>query len=323
MAHPERRHDTVTVAVHAARLYYYQAMNTTEIADELGVSRSTVSRLLSWAKDQGLVEIRIHDPQDHPHTTETRLRERFGLPTVKVVGGPATATEREWHDRVATYAAGHLNTIIASGSVVGLAWGTTVHEISRRLTPRQTSDVDIVALNGSGTPQAFDSSFSSEIVSRFALNYGARPHFFPVPAFFDHAETKQALWRERSVRHMLALQQRASVVVYSIGAFGGEVPSHVHSGGFLSAADLRSLRRDGVVGDIATVFFRADCSWRDVGLNARASGPDLALLRRAEHAVCVVSGASKLPGLRAALAGGLMNTLIIDEPSALALLQAA
>ena len=309
------------LAVRAARLYYYQALNTTEIAHELGTSRSTVSRLLSWARDHGLVEIHIHDPADHPSNLETQLRERFRLPVAKVVAVPARSTEQDWHDRVTTYAAGYLNTVIKANTVVAVAWGTTLHDVSRRLTPKPAGNVDIVALNGSGSSQAIDSAFAGDIISRFAANYGGLPHFFPVPAFFDFAETRAALWRERSVRRLLELQQRADVLVYSLGAFSAVVPSRVHSGGFLEPADLRSLRADGVVGDIATVFYRADGSYADVALNARASGPDLALLRRARHSICIASGTAKVAGLRAALAGRLISTLIVDEPTAVQLLR--
>jgi len=204
-----------------------------------------------------------------------------------------------------------------------VAWGTTLRTVAGKLSPKPVANVDIVALNGSGTTQSIDSTFSSDIVTRFAGNYGARPHLFPVPAFFDHAGTRAALWRERSVRRLLDLQKRATLQVFSIGAFSGQVPSHVHSGGFLEPADLRSLRRDGVVGDIATVFFRADGSYADVALNARASGPDLALLRRAQHSICIASGTGKAGGLRAALAGRFVDTLIVDEPTARLLLRDA
>ena len=49
-------------AVRVARMYYYGERTTQEIAEELGVSRSRVSRLLKLAKEEGLVEIRIVDP---------------------------------------------------------------------------------------------------------------------------------------------------------------------------------------------------------------------------------------------------------------------
>ncbi|MCD6732059.1 MAG: sugar-binding transcriptional regulator [Burkholderiaceae bacterium] len=308
------------LSIRVARLYYYEHLTTAQIADELGTSRSTVSRLLTRAHERGLVEIRIHDPAQHPQGIESRLRERFGLRVARVVSVPETADEHDWLERVAAFAAGYLNTVIDADTIVGIAWGTTLRKLASKLTPKLVANVDVVALNGSGTAQEIDSTFSSDIVTRFAANYGARPHAFPVPAFFDYAETRTALWRERSVRRLLGLQKRARVLVYSVGAFSGQVPSHVHSGGFLEPADLRSLRRDRVAGDIATVFFRADGSYADIALNARASGPDLALFRRVPHSICVASGTGKVEGLRAALAGRFVNTLIVDEPTARLLL---
>jgi deoxyribonucleoside regulator len=47
-------------------MYYYQDMTTGSIAREMHVSRSTVSRLLSFAKQKGLVEIKIKNPYEHP-----------------------------------------------------------------------------------------------------------------------------------------------------------------------------------------------------------------------------------------------------------------
>lgn len=308
------------LSIRVARLYYYEHLTTAQIADELGTSRSTVSRLLTRAHERGLVEIRIHDPAQHPQGIESRLRERFGLRVARVVSVPETADEHDWLERVAAFAAGYLNTVIDADTIVGIAWGTTLRKLASKLSPKLVANVDVVALNGSGTAQEIDSTFSSDIVTRFAANYGARPHAFPVPAFFDYAETRTALWRERSVRRLLGLQKRARVLVYSVGAFSGQVPSHVHSGGFLEPADLRSLRRDRVAGDIATVFFRADGSYADIALNARASGPDLALFRRVPHSICVASGTGKVEGLRAALAGRFVNTLIVDEPTARLLL---
>ncbi|MEZ4607345.1 MAG: sigma factor-like helix-turn-helix DNA-binding protein [Deinococcales bacterium] len=54
--------DTLSYSLKVARMYYYQELSTQEIADSLGLSRSKVSRLLSYAKSQGLVEIRILEP---------------------------------------------------------------------------------------------------------------------------------------------------------------------------------------------------------------------------------------------------------------------
>src|SRR5687768_14576908 len=46
----------------AATLYYVQDATQAEIADRLGTSRATVSRLLSEARRQGIVRIEVIEP---------------------------------------------------------------------------------------------------------------------------------------------------------------------------------------------------------------------------------------------------------------------
>jgi deoxyribonucleoside regulator len=317
MERPEK-HDALAVKV--ARLYYYQSFTTERIAQELGLSRPKVSRLLTHARQAGLIEIRVHDPESQPQELERQIQERFHISGVKVVTVPINSSEDEWLKRVAIFTAKYLNSLINSEMVVGLAWGTTVDAISRHLTTKRCMHVDIVQLNGSGNVYGINNFYIGDIYTRFALNYGGRAHLFPVPAFFDYRESKQSLWRERSIHRLLALYDRADLLVYSIGSAAVRVPSYVHAGGFLEPKDLEELEREGVIGDIATVFFRFDGTYDNIPLNARASGPDLSLFKRTKHALCVVSGLGKAPGLRAALRGGLMSELIVDEPTARALL---
>lgn len=312
---------SATIAVQIARMYYHQELTTQQIADELKLSRSKVSRLLKYAKEQGLIEIRILDPSEGPQELEQAIRTCFGIPTVQVISVPETATEHEALNRVAISAAAYLNTLMENGVTLAIAWGTTVSAISERLTPKPLNDVQVVQLNGSGNTHDVGISYSSEILRHFANTYRARIHPFPVPTFFDYADTKRALWRERSVRRILELQVHADILLFSIGAVEAGVPSHVYSGGYLETKDLKELQQEGVVGDIATVFFRSDGSFEDVPINARASGPDLTLFTKAKHALCVVSGRGKAKGLHAALKGGYLNTLIVDEPTARLLLE--
>jgi DNA-binding transcriptional regulator LsrR (DeoR family) len=157
--------------------------------------------------------------------------------------------------------------------------------------------------------------YASEIIDRFAQNYQATANLFPVPTFFDFASTKQALWKERSIRRLLDLQNQADLLLYSIGAVNAGVPSHVYSAGYMERPDLNELKRLDLVGDIATVFFRGDGSFNGIPLNERTSGPGLELFQR-KHGICVVSGTAKVRGLAAALKGRLIKELIIDEPTA-------
>lgn len=308
--------ETLAQAVTVATLYYYQGLTTGRIAQELGLSRSKVSRLLSFAREQGIVRIEIQDPVAHAQGLEARLCEQFGLRQARVVAVSETAGEREWLRRVAAFSAHYLNTLVEPGMILALAWGTTMSAIAEHLIPKGVREFDVVQLNGSGNTHNISDRYASEIIMRFARNYQGRAHLLPVPTFFDFPDTKRSLWRDRSIRRITDMQAQADILLYSVGAVEAGVPSHVYTGGYLESQDLLELERERIVGDIATVFFRGDGSYRDIPLNARASGPDLSLFQRARHALCVVSGKGKMKGVRAALQGGYIGTLIIDEPSA-------
>jgi deoxyribonucleoside regulator len=311
MSDQEKKQD----AVRAARMYYYQNMKTKSIANEMNVSRSTVSRMLSYAKAEGLVNIQIVDPTEEPQRMEKRILERFKLKRVHVVPAPEIAGESEWLQRAAQYAAKYLNSLFESGMVLGIAWGTTLSAISTHLLKKTTHNAQIVQLNGAGNTQSMGIEYASEIIMRFAENYRARAHLFPVPTFFDYADTKKALWKERSIRRILDLHKRTDLLIYSIGAVNAGIPSHVYSGGYLEEQDYVELDRLNVAGDIATVFFKEDGTFSGVPMNDRASGPNLELFRE-KYGICVVSGLAKVRGLYAALKGGLMKELIVDEPTA-------
>ncbi|MGO9411516.1 MAG: sugar-binding transcriptional regulator [Spirochaetia bacterium] len=310
-------------AAKVAKLYYYSDLTTQQIAKELNVSRPTVSRLLSLAKKQGLVEIRVRDKQDQLLPMEELIKAQFQLDAVHIVSVPEVLDEVIWLERVAKYAARHLNTVLKAHSSVGVAWGTTMSAISEHLVPTNVYDLSIVQLNGSGNTFMYDNSYAATILKVFADAYNARVYLLPVPTFFDRKETKEAMWREKSVRRVLQLQHKADVLLYSIGAVSAGVPSHIHAGGYLEREDQEALKKDKVIGDIATVFFRADGSWSDIKINARASGPPLTLFEKARHGICVVSGLAKAAGLLAALRAGYMTELIVDAPTAHRVLQLA
>ncbi len=285
------------------------------IARELRTSRSTVSRLLSTARDSGLVQIQIKTPSDRAPELERAIRKRYQV-EVHVVPVSDMLSEVEVLDRVSMQAARTIGPLVDSNAVIGVAWGSTVSTVSRHLTRKTTHGSTIVQLNGAGNTQTSGITYASEIIRRFGTAYGAKVEQFPVPAFFDHAETKNLMWQERSVRRILDLQERMTIAIFGVGSMDAEIPSHVYSGGYLDSTDLDALEASGVAGDVATVFFRSDGSDDGIVLNSRSSGPDLKSLRKIRRRICVVSGPKKITGLRGALAAGLVTDLILDETTA-------
>ena len=340
-------------AYEAASMYYVQGETMEVIAHHLRVSRSTVSRLLARARQEGVVRVTLVQPGG-AGSLEGRMTQAFGVRT-HIVPVREGTTEIHRLQQVASVAAAHMVDLIealaeqagnggpqvqdpagsggegpvqgrgSGGVVVGVAWGTTMSEVSAALPSRSVPGLTVVQLNGASDPVREGPS-AGEVLSRMRLSLGARTISFPVPAFFDHVATREAMWSERSVKRVLAVTRRASLAVFGVGALdalNGALPSQVYEGGHLTARDQAVLRRQNVVGDVCTVLLRADGSWRDVTLNARATGPTPAQLARIPRRLCVAAGTGKARALLAALRARTATDLVVDDATARAVLDLA
>ena len=373
-------------AYEAASMYYVQGETMEVIAHHLGVSRSTVSRLLERARATGIVRIELTQPGG-AGSIEGRFASLFGVraqivpvregateihrlqqvagiaaarmvelaadlaerraaeaPSVSVAGGGAEKMgEGEPGEAGSAGAAGPRDSGAPGGAdgssvpsdpsgalsaggrgvVVGVAWGTTMSEVSAALPTRPVPGLTVVQLNGATDPMEMGPS-AGEVLSRVGQALGARVVAVPVPAFFDHVATREAMWSERSVRRVLALARSADLAVFGVGSVvQGVLPSQVYEGGHVSRADRVALRRERVVGDVCTVLLRADGSWSDIALNARATGPTPAQLARIPRRLCVVAGRAKAPALLAALRARVATDLVVDDATARAVLELA
>ncbi|AYD89255.1 transcriptional regulator [Actinomyces sp. 2119] len=297
----------------AASMYYLQGETMEVVARHLGVSRSTVSRLLAHARSTGLVRIELERPTGDSAVVR-RLREEFGV-RARLVPVRRGATEIHRLRQVATVAAEQLTGYVTPGSTVGVAWGTTVSEIALSLHRATVPDVTVVQLNGASDAVG-EAPFAGEVLSRIGEAFGARTVAFPVPAFFDRVEVREAMWKERSIRRVLALADHTDVAVFGVGSVRGAVPSQVYQGEHLTMEDRRTLREEGVVGDVCTVLLRADGTYRGIALNARATGPTPAQLAHIPVRLCAVAGEAKAPALLAALRARVATDLVVDEATA-------
>lgn len=308
------------LALRAAQFYYLQDLTMDAIGDELKVSRSSVSRLLQMARDRGIVEVKIHTPEDAPRRMANQIKALYGV-NVHLVPVTDSASPIDRLEKVALMAARMLTGFFYSGMTMGVAWGSTTDAVSRNLVSRPMRATRVVQLNGAGNTFTSGVTYSGEILRRFGEAFGATVEHFPVPAFFDDAAAKETLWRERSTKRILDIQSSMDVVLFGLGTNNAEVPSHVYTAGYLNQEDLKYLAQNGIVGDIATMFYRADGSYNDIELNLRSSGPSLDVIRAVPRRICVISGAARIPSLKGALAGKYISDLIMDEVTAEALIQ--
>lgn len=303
-----------------ATLHYMRGQTMEAIARTFGVSRSTVSRLLTWAKDSGLVEIRIRPGQGGDSAVATDIRQKYGLEDcIATPVGSLTAGER--FEVTAAKTANLVDTVVGSDMVVAVSWGTMVNAISLGLKSRNVVNCQIVQLNGFGNAITSGLHYSNRILERFGDALNAYVQQYPAPLFFDSCEVRDTLLSEYSIARIRRLQHAADLVLFNVGTVEDFLPNSPYLAGYnIGPREVNEIQRDDVVGEIAATYFRADGSTSNVEINEHTSGPDLERLKLARYRICATSGERKVEALHAALQAGYISHLVTDTDTAKSLL---
>ena len=302
-----------------ARMYYVQSETMDAIAHQLGVSRSTISRLLKEARDRGLVRVTIVDPERPLGRMAELFDKYFGVQAHIVQVRPGASSIFRL-DQVARTAADLLSETVQDGDVLGVAWGTTTSAIAAHLRPRDLNGVTVIGLNGGANHQTTGLPYVGSILHRFAEAFNGQEQLLALPAFFDDPTTRDAMWREQSTQHILSVRANCRVALFGVGGLHSELQSHVYASNYLGETDLRLLREQGVVGDVCTVMLREDGTFRDIQLNRRATGMTPVELQRVPRRICVVTGLAKTAPILGALRARVATDLVIDQETARAVL---
>lgn len=301
----------------AARLYYEHQFSQQQIAEKLGVSRPSVSRLLQKARSEGIVKIEIVDPAMWGTALENELQNRFQLKAVSVVPND-NDEEAKLKSRLARAAAKFLEQIISDGTVIGVSWGTTLQAVSLAMPRLKLRDVAIVQLNG-GISRAEYDTHASEIVRRLGERLGAVPYLLPLPAVVDRAELKHNIISDKNIARTLTLAEQATVALFTVGSFSQQ--SALVKADYFEPAEVKRLLEAGAVGDICSRIISLDGAISSPELDERTIGITLAELKDKPWSVAVAGGPQKTAPIRAALNGSYFNVLITDEIVATELLK--
>jgi deoxyribonucleoside regulator len=307
----------LTKVVEAAKMYYELDYSQQKIAEKLGVSRPSVSRLLQQAKQEGIVNITIIDPNDNREKLAERLTSVFGLKHCIVTNVPDYNNE-SIKQTLGETAASYLMDIVKDGDTIGTTWGTTLYHLSQQLQPKNVKNVKVVQLNG-GVTYAETNTYASEILNDLSKAFHTVPHFLPLPAVVDHAVVKEAILSDRHIRSVLEMGKEANIALVTVGAFNDTAT--LVKAGYFTEGDLKVLKNNGAVGDICSRCIDINGELSSSALDERTIGLTLAELKKKEFGILVAGGSQKVEGVYGALAGKYTNVLITDQYTAKTLLE--
>lgn len=302
----------------AARLYYVDGLGQNEVAKFVKVSQAKVSRLLALARERGIVRITVADYEPRHTELEKKICSRFNLETAVVIKTLDGLANTDLRQAVGRFASGALNDLIGPGDTVALAGGRTIHEVVQHLPEPRNKALTVVQAMGSVDSNV--SAFDAQEVGRvLAQRLGGSFLALNAPAFIPDKRTRDALLKLPQMRAVHDCLDRAQVAIVGLGTLENSV---FVERGTLSSADSAALRKAGAVGEICGRFIdrngsECDTTWRDQVISA-----EISQLRRIPRTIAIVSGRDRTTAIMAAIRGGILKGLIIDESGATELLAA-
>lgn len=309
--------ERISKLIEVAKLYYQFDMSQLKIAEKLGVSRPSVSRMLQQAKEQGIVQIKILDPSEGTDKLAQLLKVKFGLKHCMVVSVPIYS-EDEIKVELGKSAANYIGEIVQNGDIIGTTWGTTLNEVAQRLQPKNVKGVSVVQLNG-GVSYSETNTFAAEILNYFSAAFNTVPHFLPLPALVDQPLVADAIMSDRHIHRVLDLGNQSNIAIYTVGDLNRQ--STLFKAGYYSDQDFEMLNEQGGVGDICSRIFDHNGDICSSELDDRTIGVKLSELSKKEYSILIAGGMDKVDGMIGALNGNYSNVLITDQHTAHTLLQ--
>jgi DNA-binding transcriptional regulator LsrR (DeoR family) len=302
-------------AARAGWLYYIAGHTQEEIARILKVSRASAQRLVSLCLAERLITFRLAHPIAACMEVAERLRATFSLEHCEVV--PADPAAPLSPAGTAERAANLLETTLRSEKPVIVAMGTgrTMRAAVEQVTAMECPDHQLVSLVGNISADGSASFFDT--VGRLADLTKARHYPMPLPFLVPSTAERDQLLRIEPIGRVHALAGQADLRLVGIGQM--DRAAQVHVDGFIRREELLELMRLGAVGEVTGWAFDAEGRTIKGGTNLRLTSVPPPVPARA-LTVAAALGKAKVPAIRAALMGRLVNGLITDEATARALL---
>ena len=304
----------VVLAASIARRYYLDGRSKVEIAEEFGLSRFKVARLLDAARESGLVRIEIRHQGEIDVDLSAQLCDRFALQHAVVVDTPDDDAE-SLRGHLGRAAAQLLVEIITPQDVLGLAWARAVSAMAGALPPLPGTPV--VQLTGAlSLPGGPDTSV--DVVREVAAASGGAAHVFYAPFTVPDAATARALRRQPEVARAFA---QLSLVTKAVAGVGRWAPGQSVLYDAVPDDDREALQRLGVCADVSGVFLLADGEPVRAELSDRMIGIDAEQMRAIPEVIVIPYGTAKALAVRAALRSGLVGGIVTHTALAHAVLE--
>ena len=301
--------------IELANMYYNEGATQQEIANKFHISRSLVSKYLIKARENGAVEIIIHDELINPYfELENALAQHFKIDEVICVDH--SDDDMLLKQRLGMAGAKYLSRVIKANQSVGISTGSTIQQIANQLAPHtRFVDNTFVPLVG-GLGKVEYEVHAHMISETLAKKTHAQYMEFYAPVILDDAKSKDVFLKQPFIAAVLEAAKQVDIAVVGVGVHPSQNKITKYYFDIFDFSHEYDYLMEHAVCDMGYIFVDKDgqeikCDWND-----RILGLNLDDLKKIQTTVVIAGGDDKYHGIRAACHSGAVNVLITDAKSA-------
>mgnify|MGYP005982846395 CR=1 FL=1 len=300
--------------VRIAEMYYQEDKNQSQIAAELNIHRTTISRLLKKSREEGIVQITINYDLAGTYSTEQYLEKEFGLQKAIVIPVSSEAG-REQKDRLLGAAASdYLLDVLQDNMTIGFSWGQSLAALISELGQKEFHNIVCLPMIGGPSGKLPSEYHVNTITYEAAKKINGRALLIDSPAIPETPELKKSLMENAFNQELMELWETLDVAVFGIGSPYLRKKERWQQ--FYGEDVLAALKESEVTGDIVSRFYNSEGQQIISPLDDRVIGLQLETLKKAAVRLALAESLDKARAILGALKGGFLTTLVTTEETA-------
>ena len=278
------------------------------------------------ARNEGYVQIRIQYPEQSDLALERKLEEKYGL-TEALIAVPAY--EQSSDQEVAFQAVDYTLRVLKKNMVLGMTWGRAMHGFveqlaqDERLRSLSFRNVKIVPFLGTPGVTQLDSwdatTYSNTLATKVGNLLHCASYNLSAPMYVDGEKEKELIEGIDEISKVLHMAETADMALIGIGSM--QKDSSIIKAGIRTEEEYKELIQKGAVGEIVGRIYDKNGQTVDEDLQRKMIGISLDKISKIPVRVGISYGKDKIEAIKGAIAGGLVNVLVTDVPTAELLLK--
>lgn len=309
-----------------ATMYYIDELSQSEIAERVKIHRTTISRLLKKAREEGIVNISISEEYSECLLLERKLEKIYNLKETCIVPSVSGQSEAGVKKRLGAVAADLVLRILDKNDVVGFAWGTTMAAVAESILKRDEKRESVTVVPLVGGPENLKSEYHvNTIVSKVATGLKCEALYLYAPAITVSKKIRDTIIQDDSIKKIVELWDRVNIAVVGIGAplSSSNMIWSAYFQGNTGNEDREILEKEGAVGEVCSRFYDINGRIIKSVLDDRIISINLERMKNIPYSIGVAEGEEKVPSIHGALKGRFINILVTSEATARRLLEFA